>query len=52
MRWYLRYRQGKVHKVDCTVDLVSAGRPGHGLVHLLVESAQENGLAWDSAEEG
>ena len=44
----LGYGLGEVQRVNGLLDFVSAGRPGHGLVHLLVEFV----FAWDSGEEG
>ena len=52
MRRYLGYRPGEVHRVYRLLGLAASGRPGHGPVHLLLESAGELGFAWDSAEEG
>ena len=33
------------------MDLAASGRPGHGPVHLLLESDLDLGFAWESAEE-
>ena len=50
MRRYLGYRPREVHGVYRLLNLAAAGRPGHGPVYLLLESAHEIGFAWDSAE--
>ena len=50
MRRYLGYRPCEVQRVYRLLDL-AASRPGHGSVHLLLESG-EFGFAWDSAKEG
>ena len=52
MRRFLAYRPGEVHRVYRLLDLVAAGRPGHGPVHLLLASVSQLGYAWDSHEEG
>ena len=52
MRRFLAYRPDEVHRVKRFLDLVAAGRPGHGQVHLLLSSASQLGYAWDSYEEG
>ena len=39
MRRYLAYRPDEVLRVYRLLDLVAAGRPGHGPVHLLLKSA-------------
>ena len=45
MRRYRDYRPGRFVEVYRQVGLASARRPGHGLVHLLLESAVELGFA-------
>ena len=50
MRRYSGYRPGEVHRFFRLLDLAAAGQPGHGPVHLLLESALELGFALDSAE--
>ena len=52
MRRFLAYRPEEVPGVFRLLDLVAAGRPGHGPVHLLLQSASKLGFAWDSNEEG
>ena len=52
MRRFLAYRPGEVPRVFRLLDLAAAGRPGHGPVHLLLQSASLLGFAWDSSEEG
>ena len=42
----------RVQRIYRLLDLVAAGRPGHGPIHLLISSASELGFAWDSQEEG
>ena len=49
---FLAYRPHKVPRIYRLLDLVAAGRPGHGPVHLLLKSACHLGFAWDSDEEG
>ena len=48
MRRYLGYRPEEVPRIYRLLDLAAAGRPGHGPVHLLLNSASELGFAWDS----
>ena len=52
MRRYLGVSSREVDRIYRSLDLVSAGRPGHGPIHFLLESPDELGFAWDSAEEG
>ena len=47
---YLSYRPGEVARVHKLVDLVAAGSPGPGSIHILLESAAE--VVWDSGIEG
>ena len=46
-RRYLAYRPLEIPRLYSLLDLVSAGCPGHGPVHLLVQSAGVLGFAWD-----
>ena len=52
MRRFLAYRPEEVPSVFRLLDLAAVGRPGHGPVHLLLQSAGQLGFAWDSREEG
>ena len=52
LRRYLSYRPGEVARLHRFLDLVAAGRPGHGPSHLLLQSADDLGFAWDSGIEG
>ena len=52
MRRFLAYRPDDVPRIFRLLDLAAAGRPGHGPVHLLIQSASQLGFAWDSGEEG
>ena len=46
LRRFLAYRPGEVARVYRLLEHVAAGCPGHGIVHLLVESAAEIGFLW------
>ena len=46
MRRYLTYRLPEAARIGRLVELVSGGAPGHGPVHLLVESASGLGFQW------
>ena len=46
LRRFLAYRPGEVSRVYRLLEYVAGGCPGHGLVHLLVESAAEIGFVW------
>ena len=46
LRWYLAYRPGEVARVYRLLERVAAGCPGHGPVHLHVDSAAEIGFLW------
>ena len=46
LRRYLAYRPQETAMVGRLLDLVSNGAPGHGPVHLLVESAASLGFQW------
>ena len=52
MRRFLANRPDEVPRVYRMLDFAAAGRPGHGPVHLLIQSASLIGLAWDSNQEG
>ena len=52
MRRFLACRPDEVPRICRLLDLAAAGRPGHGPVHLLLQSAGQLGFAWDSREEG
>ena len=52
LRRYLSYRLDDVPRVYRLLDLVAAGCPSHGPIHLLLEAAGEIGFAWDSGAEG
>ena len=46
LRRFFAYRLGEVSRVYGLLEQVADGCPGHGLVHLLVESAAEIGFVW------
>ena len=46
MRRYLAYRPLEAARIGRLLELVSGGAPGHGPVHLLVESASSLGFHW------
>ena len=46
MRRYLAYRPFETARIGRLLELVSGGAPGHGPVHLLVESASSLGFQW------
>ena len=46
MRRYLVYRPFDAARIGRLLELVSCGAPGHGPVHLLVESASSLGFQW------
>ena len=46
MRRYLAYRPLEAARIGRLLELVSGGAPGHGPVHLLVESASSLGFQW------
>ena len=48
LRWYLAYRSLEVPRWYSLLGLVAGGCPGHGPVHLSVESAGVHGFAWDA----
>ena len=49
---YLAYRPGEVARVCRLLDTVAEGCPGHGPVHLLLDSATQVGFRWNSLELG
>ena len=48
----LSFRPGEEDRIFRLLDYASTGSPGHGAIHLLVDSAQEVGLYWDSEQAG
>ena len=48
MRRYLAYRPFEAVRIGRLLELASVGAPGHGPVHLLVESASSLGFRWCS----
>ena len=46
LRRFLAYQPGEVFRVQRLLEHVAGGCPGHGPVHLLVESAAEIGFVW------
>ena len=52
LRRYLNCRPGEVGGVFRLLDLIAAGRPSHGPIHLLLQSALDLGFALDSEIEG
>ena len=46
LRRFLAYRPDEVPRVYLLLEHVAGGCPGHGPVHLLVESAAEIGFVW------
>ena len=52
LRRYLAYRPEDQHRIFRLLDYASAGAPGHGPIHLLVQSADELGFFWDSEQAG
>ena len=51
-RGYLAYNPLAVRRLYSLLGLVDGGCPGHGPVHLLVESAGFFGFTWDSLGSG
>ena len=47
-RRFLAYRLGEVFRVYRLLEHVAGGCPGHGPVHLLVDSAAEIGFVWST----
>ena len=52
LRRYLAYRPDDQHRIFRLLDYASAGAPGHGPIHLLIQSADELGFFWDSEQAG
>ena len=52
LRRYLAYRPDDCDRIFRLLDYVSTGAPGHGPIHLLVQSADELGFFWDSDQAG
>ena len=52
LRRYLAYRPDEVDRVYRLLDYASTSSSGHGTVHLLLDSALEIGLSWDSTQAG
>ena len=46
LRRYLAYRPLQSARIGRLLDLVKGGAPGHGPVHLLVDSAASSGFQW------
>ena len=51
-RRYLSYRLGEETRIFRLLDYASTGSPGHGPIHLLLQSAEEIGFFWDSEQAG
>ena len=49
---YLAYRPDDQDRIFRLLDYASAGSPGHGPIHLLIQSADEHGFFWDSEQAG
>ena len=52
LRRYLAYRPDDQDRNFRLLDYASAGAPGHGPIHLLIQSADELGFFWDSEQAG
>ena len=52
LRRYLAYRPDDEARIFRSLDYASAGSPGHGPIHLLIQSADELGVFWDSEQAG
>ena len=50
LRRYLAYHPGEVFRVYRLLERSAGGCPGHGPVHLLLQSASTIGFHWDSLE--
>ena len=46
LRMYLSYRPDDIPRVYRLLDMMAAGRPGHGPIHLLLDASSEIGFAW------
>ena len=51
-RRFLAYRPDDHDRIFRLLDYASAGAPGHGPIHLLIQSADELGFFWDSEQAG
>ena len=49
---YLAYRPDEEARIFRLLDNASTGSPGHGPIHLLLQSAEELGFFWDSEQAG
>ena len=52
LRRYLSYRPDEENRIFRLFDYASTGSPGHGPIHLLLQSAEEIGSFWDSEQAG
>ena len=52
LRRYLAYRPDDEARIFRLLDYAAAGSPGHGPIHLLIQSADELGFFWDSEQAG
>ena len=52
LRRYLSYRPDEENRIFRLLDYASTGSPGHGPIHLLIQSAEEIGFFWDSEQAG
>ena len=52
LRRYLAYRPDDEARIFRLLDYASTGSPGHGPIHLLIQSADELGFFWDSEQAG
>ena len=52
LRRYLAYRPDEEARIFRLLDYASTGSPGHGPIHLLIQSANELGFFWDSEQAG
>ena len=52
LRRYLAYRPDDEARISRLLDYASTGSPGHGPVHLLIQSAEELCFFWDSEQAG
>ena len=50
LRRFLAYRPGEVSRVYRLLESTAEGSPGHGPVHLLLQSAAVIGFRWDPLE--
>ena len=52
LRRYLSYRPDDEARIFRFLDYAAAGSPGHGPIHLLIQSADELGFFWDFEQAG